>query len=104
MDQTFEVVVQGSGGADGSGRDAEWPACLACAVVDKARARSGMTRRGVCETCFQRYCYVPEGRESVLAAEGALSGAASVAGRRVDKGGALGAMLAVACLVGVLMV
>ncbi|KAF8138999.1 hypothetical protein EV363DRAFT_1315512 [Boletus edulis] len=37
--------------------DPEWPACLACAIVDRARERAGETRSGVCESCFARYCW-----------------------------------------------
>ncbi|KAJ7111443.1 lysophospholipase [Mycena epipterygia] len=54
--QTFVAATQG---ADlGPARaDREWGACLACAVVDRARAREGVPRSGVCSTCFARYCW-----------------------------------------------
>ncbi|KAJ7672401.1 lysophospholipase [Mycena polygramma] len=54
--QTFDVATQGAV-VDGVSEDSEWGACLACAVVDRARARQGVERSGVCETCFARYCW-----------------------------------------------
>ncbi|KAJ7766336.1 lysophospholipase [Mycena maculata] len=56
LDQTFVVATQGAE-VDGALEDREWGACLACAVVDRARARQGVERSGVCETCFSRYCW-----------------------------------------------
>ncbi|KAJ6453592.1 lysophospholipase [Mycena sanguinolenta] len=54
--QTFATATQGA--ALGRAEvDAEWGACLACAVVDRARQREGVERSGVCETCFERYCW-----------------------------------------------
>jgi lysophospholipase len=57
LDQTFDIALQGDGGEGGSGIDKEWPACLACAVVDKARGRLLEERSGICQRCFDRYCY-----------------------------------------------
>ncbi|GJE87418.1 lysophospholipase [Phanerochaete sordida] len=37
--------------------DPLWPVCLACAVTDRARARQGLPRDGVCAACFQQYCF-----------------------------------------------
>jgi lysophospholipase len=58
LQQTFDVATQGmpSRGSDAL-VDREWGACLACAVVDRARARDGVKRSGVCESCFTRYCW-----------------------------------------------
>ncbi|KAI0934939.1 hypothetical protein AcV5_006621 [Taiwanofungus camphoratus] len=53
--QTFDVATQGIPVA--GMKDPAWPACLACAVVDRARARAGLERGGVCETCMERYCW-----------------------------------------------
>ncbi|KAH9952001.1 lysophospholipase [Amylocystis lapponica] len=53
--QVADVAVQGRpvrGAAD-----PEWPACLACAVVDRARRRVGRVRDGLCERCLERYCW-----------------------------------------------
>ncbi|KAJ7118432.1 lysophospholipase [Mycena crocata] len=47
LKQTFEDALE----------DREWGACLACAVVDRQRAREGIARSGVCKTCFARYCW-----------------------------------------------
>ncbi|KAJ6552229.1 lysophospholipase [Mycena vulgaris] len=54
--QTFVVATQGAE-VGGALEDSEWGACLACAVVDRARARAGEKRSGVCATCFARYCW-----------------------------------------------
>ncbi|KZT29198.1 lysophospholipase [Neolentinus lepideus HHB14362 ss-1] len=50
FDQTFTMATL-------EGIDSQWPACLACAVVDRARARINAQRSGICESCFATYCY-----------------------------------------------
>jgi lysophospholipase len=55
LDQTFDIATQGIQ-VDG-GDDKEWPACLACAVVDRSRVKLGYKRSGVCKSCFERYCW-----------------------------------------------
>lgn len=55
--QTFTIATQGYPANTSMTTDPEWPACLACAIVDRARGRSGGTRDGVCESCFARYCW-----------------------------------------------
>ena len=57
LDQTFIIATQGYPAESTMTTDPEWPACLACAVVDRARERAGEARSGVCETCFARYCW-----------------------------------------------
>ncbi|KAF8432990.1 lysophospholipase [Boletus edulis BED1] len=57
LDQTFVIATQGYPASSGMTTDPEWPACLACAIVDRARERAGQTRSGVCESCFARYCW-----------------------------------------------
>ncbi|GAA5922296.1 uncharacterized protein JCM15063_003251 [Sporobolomyces koalae] len=37
--------------------DSEWPLCLKCATVDRARQRAGLNRTEECHSCFQRYCW-----------------------------------------------
>jgi lysophospholipase len=54
--QAFDAATQGAV-VHGALEDREWGACLACAVVDRARARAGVHRSGVCKTCFARYCW-----------------------------------------------
>lgn len=61
LDQTWAIATQGAGDG-GAGADPMWPACLACAVVDRARNRAGAAREGTCVTCFDRYCWV-EGKK-----------------------------------------
>ncbi|OCH95307.1 lysophospholipase [Obba rivulosa] len=63
LTQTFDVATQGIPIEKTVGRqtvldkDPEWPACLACAVVDRSRERQGMVRSGICESCLERYCW-----------------------------------------------
>ncbi|KAH9814677.1 lysophospholipase [Melampsora americana] len=42
--------------------DSEWPTCLSCAMLDRARNRltPRVPRSDTCKQCFQRYCY-PDG-------------------------------------------
>ncbi|KAA1068723.1 Lysophospholipase 1 [Puccinia graminis f. sp. tritici] len=37
--------------------DADWPTCLSCALIDRARNRQGVPRSRPCQNCFQRYCF-----------------------------------------------
>ncbi|EIW76500.1 hypothetical protein CONPUDRAFT_111484 [Coniophora puteana RWD-64-598 SS2] len=57
IDQTFAIATQGRPSSGGDTKDGEWPACVACAVVDRARGRAGQERSGVCQSCFERYCW-----------------------------------------------
>ncbi|GAA5941342.1 hypothetical protein JCM3775_001545 [Rhodotorula graminis] len=40
--------------------DEQWPLCLKCAVVDRARQRAGVARTDACQACLNRYCWSPE--------------------------------------------
>ncbi|KAG1739567.1 lysophospholipase [Suillus lakei] len=57
LDQTYTIAMQGNPANASSAIDPEWPACLACAVVDRARNRTGVERSGICSSCFERYCW-----------------------------------------------
>ncbi|KAG2125810.1 lysophospholipase [Suillus clintonianus] len=57
LDQTYMIAMQGNSADPSSAIDPEWPACLACAVVDRARNRTGADRSGICCSCFERYCW-----------------------------------------------
>ena len=61
IDQAFDTATQGipvtANGKET--KDPLWPACLACAVVDRSRRDLGLSRSGVCKTCMQRYCWSP---------------------------------------------
>ncbi|KAI0820113.1 lysophospholipase [Trametes gibbosa] len=60
LDQVFDVATQGIPVRGGGGvleKDPAWSACLACAVVDRARRKMGFAREGVCVRCFERYCW-----------------------------------------------
>ncbi|KAF6818154.1 Lysophospholipase [Colletotrichum sojae] len=37
--------------------DAEWPRCVACAVLSRSMTRNRETVPEACNTCFQRYCW-----------------------------------------------
>jgi len=69
LNQAGETATQGnsdfsssSSSSGGGGVDPEWPACLACAVVDRVRERSRKARTGVCASCFNRYCWAGKER------------------------------------------
>ncbi|KAH7915065.1 lysophospholipase catalytic domain-containing protein [Hygrophoropsis aurantiaca] len=57
LDQVYDIAMQGYPTDATEVNDPEWPACLACAVVDRARERLGTARSGICETCMDRYCW-----------------------------------------------
>jgi len=56
MDEAFAIATQGLG-PNVTDAGAQWSTCLACAVVDRTRARQGYARQGVCNTCFANYCW-----------------------------------------------
>jgi lysophospholipase len=71
LQQSFTLATQGRPKrSSNSLTDPAWPACLACAVADRARGRSGTKRAGVCVDCFERYCWTGD---SVGAGSGAKS-------------------------------
>jgi lysophospholipase len=55
LSQTFVITTQGY--PTNGTKDPDWPSCLACAVVDRARERAGVTRSGICSSCMNRYCW-----------------------------------------------
>lgn len=55
IDQAFQIATQGLTG--NATQVPAWGTCLACAVVDRARARIRVEREGVCATCFSQYCW-----------------------------------------------
>ncbi|CCM05468.1 uncharacterized protein FIBRA_07689 [Fibroporia radiculosa] len=76
LDQTFTIALQGLPANASATSDSEWPACLACAIVDRARNATGTERSGVCSSCFERYCW--NGSTVGLATTTTKSGAVSV--------------------------
>ncbi|PLW33868.1 hypothetical protein PCANC_15029 [Puccinia coronata f. sp. avenae] len=42
-----------------SQNDTEWPACLACALIDRQNTRNGFPRTPQCTSCFSKYCASP---------------------------------------------
>lgn len=76
LEQTWAIATQGMPASTSGNADPTWPACLACAVVDRARNRTGVPRDGICADCFERYCWSEDSGVT-------LTGGAS---RRVDVG------------------
>ncbi|KAH7327419.1 lysophospholipase catalytic domain-containing protein [Rhexocercosporidium sp. MPI-PUGE-AT-0058] len=48
----YEVATLGNGTLD-----AQWPTCMACAVLSRSLERTGTTVPSVCNSCFERYCW-----------------------------------------------
>ena len=60
LDQAFDIATQGIPVLNVHGavvKDPQFAVCLACAVADRPRARMGVKRSGVCESCLTRYCF-----------------------------------------------
>lgn len=95
LDQTFIIATQGYPANSSTPTDPQWPACLACAVVDRARERAGEARSGVCESCFARYCW--DGSTLAAATSPTSGSLRAVSGQRG------GLVLALIGVVGVLM-
>ncbi|KAJ3533636.1 hypothetical protein NM688_g7256 [Phlebia brevispora] len=56
LEQVNDVATQGIPVHE-TQKDPEWPVCLACGVVDRAREKLGIPRTGVCAQCLERYCW-----------------------------------------------
>ncbi|OTA68519.1 lysophospholipase catalytic domain-containing protein [Hypoxylon sp. EC38] len=48
----FNVATMGNGTVD-----AEWPACVACAVLSRSLERTSTQVSATCQRCFARYCW-----------------------------------------------
>ncbi|GAA5828184.1 hypothetical protein JCM11251_002624 [Rhodosporidiobolus azoricus] len=46
--------------------DPQWPLCLKCAVVDRARQRAMINRTEACQSCFNRYCWSDDVAEQLV--------------------------------------
>ncbi|GAA5892136.1 hypothetical protein JCM6882_005704 [Rhodosporidiobolus microsporus] len=46
--------------------DPQWPLCLKCAVVDRARQRALINRTEACQSCFNRYCWSDDVAEQLV--------------------------------------
>lgn len=101
LDETFAIALQGNpalGESINANVDPDWPACLACAVVDRARNRSGVARSGICETCFSEYCW--NGTEVTTSSSGKGSGSGSNSGTsKMVMGGWTAAVAVVGAIV-----
>lgn len=47
----------GSQGNATSKLNAEWPACVGCAILSRSLTRTGTDVPDICTTCFKRYCW-----------------------------------------------
>lgn len=56
LDTTFDIATRGFPAANATA-DPLWGQCLACAVVERARARDGLDQTTACTACFSRYCW-----------------------------------------------
>lgn len=56
LESMYNVTTRGISNAT-SPRDEQWGACLACAVVERRRQYQNISRSGICESCFDRYCW-----------------------------------------------
>ncbi|EGF97507.1 uncharacterized protein MELLADRAFT_85114 [Melampsora larici-populina 98AG31] len=54
FDNGFAIATQ----SQGTTFDPEWPACLACALIDRQMIRNLTPRTDQCNNCFKRYCAV----------------------------------------------
>lgn len=48
----FAIASQNAGPT----KNNEWPACLACAIIDRQVTRNGAKRTPQCQACFKQYC------------------------------------------------
>ncbi|EHL00667.1 putative Lysophospholipase 1 [Glarea lozoyensis 74030] len=48
----YDVATMGNGTLD-----AEWPTCMACAVLSRSFFKTGTAVPAACQTCFDRYCW-----------------------------------------------
>ncbi|GAA5918798.1 hypothetical protein JCM1841_002740 [Sporobolomyces salmonicolor] len=60
--------------------DPNWPLCLKCATIDRARERAGVNRSAACETCFDRYCWSESVASSLTNATGGVGNKSSSSG------------------------
>ncbi|CCM05463.1 uncharacterized protein FIBRA_07684 [Fibroporia radiculosa] len=81
LDQVYAIAMQGYPTNASEVNDPEWPACLACAVVDRARNATGTERSGLCSSCFERYCW--NGTEVALTTTTTTKSGAQSMGRSV---------------------
>lgn len=58
LDQAYATTVDGFV-PNNTGKDSNWPRCLQCAAIDRARYKTNPVtpRSSFCQTCFTQYCY-----------------------------------------------
>ncbi|TKA63164.1 hypothetical protein B0A49_06785, partial [Cryomyces minteri] len=84
-------------------RDAQWPACVGCAILSRSLNRTNTPLPAVCTQCFQRYCWdgtvnstapTPYNPKSVLTQINVRSGAARFGATGLALVAAVGAVVA----------
>lgn len=56
LNSMYDITTRGMTNSTSS-RDEQWPACLACALVDRRRAAANISRTDICNQCMTRYCW-----------------------------------------------
>lgn len=54
LNAAHAYTLRGFPNSTSSQTDEQWPLCLKCAVVDRARERAGLNRTSECSSCFDR--------------------------------------------------
>ncbi|TKA79275.1 Lysophospholipase 1 [Cryomyces minteri] len=94
----YDVATQGNGT-----RDAQWPACVGCAILSRSLNRTNTPLPAVCTQCFQRYCWdgtvnptapTPYNPKRVLTQINVRSGAARFGATGLALVAAVGAVVA----------
>lgn len=52
IQNAYDMVTMANGT-----RDADWPACVGCAMLSRSFERTNTTVPEICNTCFDRYCW-----------------------------------------------
>jgi lysophospholipase len=78
----YDAATQGNGTLD-----AQWSACVACAVMSRSWARTGTAVPATCKTCFDKYCYNGEVADAGAAVVGGGGGAEYAPGFKIADGG-----------------
>ncbi|BGP52745.1 hypothetical protein JCM8202_004378 [Rhodotorula sphaerocarpa] len=78
LNAAHEYTLRGyPNSTDTQARDQQWPLCLKCAVVDRARERAGLNRTSECEACMQQYCWSEDKSTALVNSTQGSSGTSS---------------------------
>ncbi|GAA5980887.1 hypothetical protein JCM10908_003902 [Rhodotorula pacifica] len=68
LNAAHAYTLRGFPNSTSSQQDEQWPLCLKCAVVERARERAGLNRTSECSSCFDRYCWSQDKAQALAAA------------------------------------